>query len=363
MADNLDITAGTGTTIKTDDIGGIHYQQVKLVDGTLDAVSIIAADIGTKANALRIAPANNITDATYIGDVKFGEALPSGTNAIGKLAANTGIDIGDVTINNANGAAAVNIQDGGNIITVDGSIALTAADGVDIGNVDVASQPVDIFVAEDGALGKGVLLQGDDGTDRKNIAVDANGYLQVDIAAESASVTVDQATASNLKTEPAGNVAHDTADSGSPVKVGGKAVNTDGTVPGTAVAENDRANFITDLYGRQCVNTVHPNFWSATATYAGAQTATEIKAAPGAGLSLYITDVIVSNGATAGNIKFLEDTGTPGADKIEIMYFAANGGAVIHFRTPIKLTANKNFGITSITCTTHSVTVNGYIAP
>ena len=48
--------------------------------------------------------------------------------------------------------------------------------------------PADTFVAEEGALGKGVLLQGDDGTDRHNVAVDANGYLQVDIAAESAEV-------------------------------------------------------------------------------------------------------------------------------------------------------------------------------
>lgn len=38
------------------------------------------------------------------------------------LAANSGVDIGDVTINNAAGAAAVNIQDGGNAITVDGSL-------------------------------------------------------------------------------------------------------------------------------------------------------------------------------------------------------------------------------------------------
>lgn len=37
----------------------------------------------------------------------------------------TGTDIGDVTINNSTGAAAVNIQDGGNTITVDGTVAVT----------------------------------------------------------------------------------------------------------------------------------------------------------------------------------------------------------------------------------------------
>jgi hypothetical protein len=41
------------------------------------------------------------------------------------LGANSGVDIGDVTINNAAGAAAVNIQDGGNSITVDGPLTDT----------------------------------------------------------------------------------------------------------------------------------------------------------------------------------------------------------------------------------------------
>lgn len=51
--------------------------------------------------------------------------LPAGTNGIGKLTANDGIDIGDVTINNAAGAAAVNVQDGGNSLTVDGTVSIS----------------------------------------------------------------------------------------------------------------------------------------------------------------------------------------------------------------------------------------------
>ena len=78
-------------------------------------------------------------------DVAVGAALPVGTNAIGKLAANDGIDIGDVTINNAVGggteAAALrvtiandstgvlSIDDNGAAITVDngGTFAVQAA--------------------------------------------------------------------------------------------------------------------------------------------------------------------------------------------------------------------------------------------
>lgn len=56
-------------------------------------------------------------------------SLPAGTNGIGKLTSNSGVDIGDVTINNTTGANAVNIQDGGNTITVDGTVAANAGTG------------------------------------------------------------------------------------------------------------------------------------------------------------------------------------------------------------------------------------------
>ena len=56
--------------------------------------------------------------------------LPTGA-ATSALQTQPGVDIGDVTINNANGASAVNVQDGGNVLTVDGSgSAGTAASGV-----------------------------------------------------------------------------------------------------------------------------------------------------------------------------------------------------------------------------------------
>ena len=39
---------------------------------------------------------------------------------------------------------------------------------------------------------------------------------------------------------------------------------------------------------------------TATANYAAAQTNAQLVAAPGAGVSIYLTDLIISNGATAG---------------------------------------------------------------
>ena len=143
MADNVTITPGTGADIGADEISGVKYQRVKLIhgaDGTNDG------DVAT-ANPLPV--------------VQTG-ALPAGTNAIGKLAANSGVDIGDVDVASCalpTGAATSAKQDTGNssLSSIDGKMTacntgavvlaagtaaigkLAANSGVDIGDVDVIS--------------------------------------------------------------------------------------------------------------------------------------------------------------------------------------------------------------------------------
>ena len=53
MADNVPITAGSGTSIATDDVGGAHYQWVKIADGTADSSTGVAASSST---GLRVDP-------------------------------------------------------------------------------------------------------------------------------------------------------------------------------------------------------------------------------------------------------------------------------------------------------------------
>lgn len=140
----------------------------------------------------------------------------------------------------------------------------------------------------------------------------------------------------------------------------GVAVQTDGTDPTAVSAEGDAAAFRADMNRIMLVNQTHPRHWSVSADYSSAQTNTSVKAAPGANLKLYITDISISNGATAGNITLLDGSG--GTVLYEI-YPAINGGAVDNRRTPIVLTANTALCITSTTVTTHSVNISGYIAP
>jgi hypothetical protein len=60
MVDNVTIPAtGSGTAtpvVATDDVAGVHYQFMKLTDGTLDSTTKIASGGGVETNALRITP-------------------------------------------------------------------------------------------------------------------------------------------------------------------------------------------------------------------------------------------------------------------------------------------------------------------
>ena len=70
MADNVSITAGSGTTIGADDIGSVQYQRIKLIhgpDGTNDG------DVA-KANPL---PATQAGDNLAVGQVSVGTTATS----------------------------------------------------------------------------------------------------------------------------------------------------------------------------------------------------------------------------------------------------------------------------------------------
>jgi len=107
VADNVELSAGSGgAIIAADDIGpGVWYQRVKINHGADGSAT----------------------------DVSAASPLP----VIG--GSNSGVDIGDGTVNNGVGAAAVPIPDGGNSITVDGTVAVSGTVTVDGSGV---TQPV-----------------------------------------------------------------------------------------------------------------------------------------------------------------------------------------------------------------------------
>jgi hypothetical protein len=63
-----------------------------------EAVETIEGAVSGSEMQVDVVAISAQSDGTYIGDIKFGEALPAGSAAIGKLAANSGVDIGDVDV-------------------------------------------------------------------------------------------------------------------------------------------------------------------------------------------------------------------------------------------------------------------------
>lgn len=178
MADNIAITAGTGTTVATDDVGGAHFQKVKLVDGTADASTAIAAGGGVEAGALRVTIAND----------------------------STGV---------------VSVDDNGGTLTVDGTVTanLSATDNTVLDNIDADTSAIqtavelidDAVFAEDVAAqaadkGMAILavrrdadtsLVGAD-NDYANLQVNATGALKVEIFDGGDSHTIDGTVTANL---------------------------------------------------------------------------------------------------------------------------------------------------------------------
>jgi hypothetical protein len=90
VADNTTLDPGAGgDVVATDDITGVHYQKVKLVDGTAEATTAIAAGGGVEAGALRVTVASDSTGVLSVDD---------------------------------NGAT-LSVDDGGGSLTIDGSVS------------------------------------------------------------------------------------------------------------------------------------------------------------------------------------------------------------------------------------------------
>jgi hypothetical protein len=261
------------------------------------------------------------------------ETLPAGASTAA-LQTQPGVDIGDVTVNNAAGASAVNIQDGGNAITVDGTVAL-AAGAANIGDVDVLTVPAPLSTTGGGTEAAALrvtlandstgLVSVDDnaasltvdnstlavvggGTEaaamRVTIANDSTGLVSVDD--NGGALTVDQATASSLNAQVVGNIAHDAADSGNPVKIGGVAR----TANPAAVAALDRADLYMDDLGRPCVRLYVPrDLISQNTTTITASTAETTILAQVASTFLDLTSIIAINtSATAVRVDFRDAT-------------------------------------------------------
>jgi hypothetical protein len=86
MADNIEITEGTGTTVATDDVAGVQFQVVKLDvggDGLSEPVTSLAKETGGNLDIIAGAVSGTEMQVDLVGSV------PAGTNIIGAVKRDT----------------------------------------------------------------------------------------------------------------------------------------------------------------------------------------------------------------------------------------------------------------------------------
>ncbi len=346
--------------------------RVKITDGTDLALVTAAGNLNVVALA---------QPGTDIGDVTINNAtgasavnIQDGGNSITvdgtvTAAAQPGVDIGDVTVNNAAGASAVNIQDGGNSITVDGTVtvgSITAGDNV-IGRVKVTDGTDVALVTAAGE--QNVIATAQPGVDIGDVTINnAAGASAVNIQDGGNTITVDgtvtaaQATASSLNAQVVGVAAHDAAVSGNPVLVAASSETMADSAPANRTTADAEVMRFSATDGAQYVITTGPQTWSYHENSSSALTDQQVHASAGAGLSLYVTDIVFSSGAaTAINIFFEEGSTTVlGPWYLEA---TAGRGLAIHFGTPKKITAATALTVTTSAAIAHGLDVLGFVAP
>lgn len=70
MADGIQITAGSGTTVQTDDVGGVHYQRVKRSVGA-DGLATDFLDKASRSDTFTTAANGTTVDVSAQGMCKF----------------------------------------------------------------------------------------------------------------------------------------------------------------------------------------------------------------------------------------------------------------------------------------------------
>jgi hypothetical protein len=123
--------------------------------------------------------------------------------------------------------------------------------------------------------------------------------VQATLAAETTKVIGTVNVAASQSIQAIGDIAHDAGDSGNPVKTGAKAH----TALPTAVANNDRTNNVSDVWGRLLTSHIDPAMQVAITKTAFNATTTQTGAAmwtPAAGKKIALTSLTISTYGTTG---------------------------------------------------------------
>lgn len=279
-------------------------------------------------------------------------ALPAGTNSIGEVTANAGTNLN---------TSALALESGGNLEGAATSLAaiddwdesdrakvnvIAGQAGISAGAGAVAANtPRVTLSSDDPAVAKLTDIE----TNTDSLAVVGNGAAataqRVTLANDSTGVL---ATVSTVTTLTGGGVAHDSADSGNPHKIGAKATTAQSAL--TLVADADRTDLRAGIDGIQLTRP-HTNLEDIVSGNASNTdgSSTQCIAAQASGIKTYLTTIILTN-TSSSNIYVEIKDGTTVKLTIPV---PANGGAVVNLPVPLGGTAATawNFDASAATTT------------
>ena len=130
MAGQLGWTGTAWEKVETDGFGSLKVGVNALPIGTnnigdVDVASLPSGSLGQQlaATSLSVVPGTNIADATYIGDIKFGENLPGGTIDTVTTITNT-VHVDD-------NSSTLSVDDGASSLTVDNATISVVGSGIE----------------------------------------------------------------------------------------------------------------------------------------------------------------------------------------------------------------------------------------
>jgi hypothetical protein len=317
MADNVELDPGTGgASVATDDVGGQHYQRVKLTDGATDSSTAIAAGGGTEATALRVTVASDSTGVLSVDD--NGGSLTVDGTVTANLAAGTN-NIGDVDV-----------------------LTIAAGDN-NIGNVDIVTVPADPF----GANADAAATAGSTGSIQAKLRLMTSQLDSIKTAVEILDNTV---AGSELQVDVVSSASHAVTNAGTfAVQVDGNALTALQLIDNTIIADDaaftvgttsvNVAGFLADQASTDSVN--EGDAGAARMTLDRKQIVTVAPSADTEGLSV----------ANNIDIDETEDAVKASAGKLYGWYLYNDGASEVYVKFYNDTTANVIVGTTAPTMT------------
>jgi len=288
--------------------------------------------------------------------------LPSGAATAAKQPAlgAAGTPSSDViSVQGVSGGTALPVSDGGGALTVDGTVSISGS--VTVTGTVAATQSGTWTVTGAGGTfpvtdsGGSLTVDAPVGTPvyvRLSDGASAISTLPVSLASVPSHAVTNAGTFA-VQAASAGDVAHDSADSGAPVKIGAKAASAEPT----AVTAADRVNLLADLVGRLITAPALPELLVDGTGSATNTSDTAVIAAQGSGVRIYVTTITVSNSSATATEVVIKS----GSTARMTIPAPATGGAVITLPSPLRLGDNEALNFASAaSVTTMKVSAAGY---